>query len=233
VSEHLLVWERPEPPRRRTPSPLSREAIVRAAIALADTKGLDGVSLRKVGAALDAGPMRLYRYLSTKEELLDLMVDEVYGEIAPPEAGEDWRAVLTGLATRTRLTALRHQWFTDLVGGRPQLGPHALAHMEAWFAAVRPHVADIDTVLHAVATVRGYVNGAVRAEIAERRAAVDTGLDEAAWQRASGPYLRRMLATGRFPVLAEVVIDAEHPTPDVAFSTGLDIVLDGLAQRLA
>jgi hypothetical protein len=105
--------------------------------------------------------------------------------------------------------------------------------MEAWFAAVRPHVADIDTVLHAVATVRGYVNGAVRAEIAERRAAVDTGLDEAAWQRASGPYLRRMLATGRFPVLAEVVIDAEHPTPDVAFSTGLDIVLDGLAQRLA
>lgn len=83
--EPALIWERPEPPSRPTPSPLSRDRIVRAAIELADTDGLEAVSLRKVATALDAGPMRLYRYLSTKEELLDLMVDAVYGEIPAPE----------------------------------------------------------------------------------------------------------------------------------------------------
>jgi AcrR family transcriptional regulator len=75
------VWERPEPLTRPAPAPLSRELIVRAAIAIADDDGLAAVSVRKVAAALDAGPMRLYGYLSTKDELLELMVDAVYGEI--------------------------------------------------------------------------------------------------------------------------------------------------------
>ncbi|GAB3891720.1 hypothetical protein GCM10029964_065350 [Kibdelosporangium lantanae] len=89
----MLVWERPEPPSRPVLAPLSRELIVGAAIRLADADGLDAVSLRKVAAALDAGPMRLYGYIATKEELLDLMVDAVQAEIQP--TGDDWREVLT------------------------------------------------------------------------------------------------------------------------------------------
>src|ERR671922_2206935 len=92
----MTVWDRPEPPPR--PVPLDRERIVAAAIALADEGGLEAVSLRKVAARLDAGPMRLYGYISTKEELFDLMVDEVHAEILPEEQPGDWRGAPRGLS---------------------------------------------------------------------------------------------------------------------------------------
>jgi AcrR family transcriptional regulator len=234
--EPTLIWERPEPPGRPAPSPLSRDRIVRAAVELADADGLDAVSLRKVAAALDAGPMRLYGYLSTKDELLDLMVDAVYGEITPPEpAHPDWRAALRSLAHRTRQAAHRHEWFADLLGGRPHLGPHALAHAEASLASLdgAPGFDDIDTVMQAVAAVNAYVVGAIRGEIAELRAERATGLDEHHWQRANGPYLTRVLATGRYPTIAKVVRDAVHLDAGTRFDTGLDYVLDGIATRLA
>src|SRR4051812_5474668 len=102
-TEPALVWERAEPAVRAAPSPLSRDTIVRAAIAMADADGLEAVSLRKVGAALDAGPMRLYGYVDTKEELLELMVDAVYGETAfeAPRDG-DWRDALRSSAHYTK-----------------------------------------------------------------------------------------------------------------------------------
>src|SRR3954452_9312921 len=130
----MVVWERPEPPERPVPAPLSRERIVRAELGLADAHGLEAVSLRKVAAVLDVGPMRLYGYIATKEELLDLMVDAVYAEIRP--AGDGWREVLRSLAETTRLAAHQHEWLADLIGGRPQLGPHALARGDAVVAAM-------------------------------------------------------------------------------------------------
>ena len=233
--EPTLVWERPEPPSRPVPSPLSRDRIVRAAIELADADGLEAVSLRKVAAALDAGPMRLYGYLSNKEELLDLMVDAVYGEIPAPEPADgDWRGALRFLAHGVRRTALRHEWFADLLGGRPQLGPNMLAHLEASLAALDgvPGGVDADALMQAVHTVNAYVFGAVRSEIAESRAERATGLDERRWQATMGPYLERMLATGRYPTVAKVVHGAGQPDMDTVFDTGLDQVVDGVAARL-
>ena len=230
-----VVWERPEPVRRPPPEALSRERIVRAAIALADAEGLGAVSLRKVGASLEAGPMRLYGYLSTKEELLDLMVDRVYEEMmsAGPLQGE-WRAALRTLAHRTRRAAQEHPWFTELLGGRPHQGPNALAHLEASLAALSgpPGFEHIDTALRAVWTVNAYVIGALQSEASEQRAERDSGLNKTQWQRAHWPYLQRMLATGRFPALARAVQDATPPAPDGVFDQGLDCVLDGLAARL-
>ena len=98
---------------------LDRGSIIAAAIALADEGGLAAVSVRKVAARLNAGPMRLYGYISTKDQLFDLMVDEVYAEIVPGERPGDWREALRGLAHRTRQAALRHEWLADLLGGRP------------------------------------------------------------------------------------------------------------------
>src|SRR5882757_3524996 len=143
----MLVWERPEPPDRPMPAPLSRERIVQAAIQLADADGLDAVSLRKVAAALDVGPMRLYGYIGTKEELLDLMVDAVHAEIRP--TGHGWRAVLRSLAETIRQTAHHHEWLADLLGGRPQLGPSTLASGEAVLAAMGG--LDLNTVVPAIA----------------------------------------------------------------------------------
>ncbi|WP_369230475.1 TetR/AcrR family transcriptional regulator [Streptomyces sp. R21] len=225
----MLVWERPEPPNRPVPGPLSRERIVRAAIQLADADGLDAVSLRKVATVLDVRPMRLYGYIASKEELLDLMVDAAHAEIRP--AGDGWREVLGSLAEATRHAAHEHEWLADLLGGRPQLGPHALASGETVMAALGD--VDVDAVMPVVAAVNAYAIGAVRREIAERRAERATGMDEKRWQASLGPYLERTFATGRFPALATVVRDAAHLDADHTFRMGLDFLLDGIEARLS
>ena len=225
----MLVWERPEPPDRPVLAPLSRERIVRAAIRLADADGLEAVSLRKVAAALDVGPMRLYGYIATKDELFDLVVDAVHAEIQP--AGDGWREVLRSLAEATRQAAHRHEWFADLIGGRPPLGPHALARMEAVVAALGG--VDVDSVVPVIAAVDAYVIGAVRREITERRAERASGMDKSEWQDAFGPYLLRVFATGRFPALASVVRDGAHLDANQTFRTGLDFLLDGIEARIS
>jgi len=225
----MLVWERPEPPVRPALAPLSRERIVRAAIRLADADGLAAVSLRKVAAALDAGPMRLYGYIATKEELLELMLDAVHAEIRP--AGDNWRDVLRSLAEATRQAAHQHEWFADLIGGRPQLGPNTLASGEAVVAAMSG--VHVDTIVPVIAAVNAYVIGAVRREIAERRAERATGTDMKQFQAAFGPYLERTFATGRFPALATVVRDGPHLNADQTFRTGLSFLLDGIEARIS
>ncbi|MEV6876592.1 TetR/AcrR family transcriptional regulator C-terminal domain-containing protein [Amycolatopsis sp. NPDC051128] len=225
----MLVWERPEPPERPTPAPLSRERIVRAAIRLADADGLDAVSLRKVATALEVGPMRLYGYIDGKQELLDLMVDAVHAEIRP--SGDGWREVLRSLAEATRHAAHEHEWLADLLGGRPQLGPNALAGGEIVAAALGG--VDVDAVMPVAGAVNAYVIGAVRREIAERRAERATGLDKKRWQALLGPYLERAFATGRYPALETVVRDAAHLNADETFRIGLDCLLDGIEARIA
>ncbi len=230
-----MVWERPEPVSAPAPSPLSRERIVGAAISLADRDGLAAVSLRKIGASLDAGPMRLYGYIATKDELIELMVDAIYGEMAwsaPP--GADWRAALRSLARRTRQTALGHPWFVELLGGRPHLGPHALAHLEASLAALdgQPEFGSIDEIMQTVSVVTAYIIGALHSETSEQRAELSSALNQEQWQSATGPYLHRLIATGRFPNLARVVADVTHLVPEEIFDQGLELVLDGIASRL-
>ncbi|WP_179775806.1 TetR/AcrR family transcriptional regulator [Amycolatopsis endophytica] len=224
----MVVWERPEPPERPAPAPLSRERIVGAAIRLADEGGLDAVSLRKVAAALNVGPMRLYGYIDTKEELLDLMLDAVQAEIRP--SGDGWREVLRSLAETTRQAVHQHEWLADLLGGRPQLGPNALARGDAVVAAMG---IDVDHVMPVIEAVNAYVIGAVRREITELRAERNTGMDKAQWQVSYGPYLRRTFAGGRFPALSAVIHDAVHLDADQTFRMGLDFLLDGIEARLA
>src|SRR2546430_11470202 len=108
----MTVWDRPEPPT--PPAPLDRERIVAAAIALADEGGLEAVSLRKVAARLNAGPMRLYGYISTKQELFDLMVDEVHAEILPEEQPGDWRGALPIPPPPPRQAPPRPPWLGQL-----------------------------------------------------------------------------------------------------------------------
>lgn len=225
----MLVWERPEPPNRPVPVPLSRERIVRAAIQLADADGLGAVSLRKIAAALDVRPMRLYSYIASKEELLDLMVDAAYAEIHP--VGDGWREVLRSHAEATRRAAHEHEWLADLLGGRPQLGPNALANGEILVAALGD--VDVNAAMPVVGALNAYVIGAVRRENAERRAERATGMDEKRWQAELGPYLVRTFATGRFPALATVVRDAAHLDADQTFRLGLDFLLDGIEAGLS
>ncbi|MEV7551660.1 TetR/AcrR family transcriptional regulator C-terminal domain-containing protein [Amycolatopsis sp. NPDC089917] len=225
----MVVWERPEPPSRPALAPLSRERIVQAAIRLADADGLDAVSLRKVATALDVGPMRLYGYIEGKEELLDLMVDATHAEIRA--SGEGWREVLRSHAEAMRRAVRRHEWLADLLGGRPQLGPEALATSESVMSGLDD--IGVDEIMPLVSAINAYTIGAVRREIAERRAERATGMDEKHWQAELGPYLTRSFATGKLPALAKVVHDAVHLDADETFRIGLDCLLDGIEARIS
>ena len=228
-----LLWERPEP--RGPRAPLSREIITRGAVAIADTEGLASVSLRKVAASLDATTMRLYSYLATKEELLELMVDAVFGEmlVAGP-MGSGWREALRTLGDRLRQATRAHPWFIELLGGRPNLGPNAIMHLEAVYAALSDACAfnDMDAIMQAVNTVTAYVIGALRNEAHELRAERESGLGPAEWQAAWWPYLERLIATGRFPMIARVVSESTHPSAEIEFDRGLHCVLAGIEHVL-
>jgi AcrR family transcriptional regulator len=205
---------------------------VKAAIVLADADGLEAVSLRNVAARLGAGPMRLYAYTSTKEGLLDLMIDAVYLEMGRDAAlrGE-WRAVLRDLAVRLRSASMRHPWFIGLLGGRPHLGPNALAFQERVLAAVQRTIPHIDEVLDAVRTMTAWAVGAVHMEANDLAAERRSGLDERAWQESIWPWLREQLDTGAYPTMSQVALEAKHATSDVTFERGIECVLGGIAAR--
>lgn len=228
----IPVWERPEPAARPTPAPLSRKSIIAAAIGLADRQGLEAVSLRKVAAELDVGPMRLYGYIATKEELLDLLVDDVYRRMQTKEkARQTWRQRLVEAARALRRAALGHPWFIEVMGGRPHQGPYALRYLERVLAAAAaaPGQPGADEIMHIAKTVDGFVIGAIRREVGERQAQAASGLDKSAWQLASYPYLQRMIATGDFPTIARIVEETKDISAESTFDRGLKSVLDGLA----
>jgi len=212
---------------------LSREKIADTAIRLADAHGLDGLSVRKIAKELGVGPMRLYDYVINRSELLDLMVDVVYARIAEVGQHSEWRATVLAIAHATRAAALDHEWFSDLLGGRPHLGPHALAVGETTAAALdrAPRVRGIDDLQRALGALDAFIIGAIRKEVTERRTSRSTGTDEAAFQVSLGPYLTRMLDTGRYPTVARLVIDGAHLNAEETFSHNLAIVLDGITGR--
>ena len=229
-SAPLPVWERPEPQPRAAPVPLSRAKIAATAIRLADDHGLDGLSVRKIAKELGVGPMRLYDYVTNRSELLDLMVDAVYAEIAGAGPHPGWRATVLATFHRTRRAALDHEWFADLLGARPHLGPHAMAVGESTAAALSqaPGLHGIDDLQRALGVLNAFMVGALRREITERRTARSTGTDVSAWQSARGPYLTRMLKTGRYPTVARLVVEGAHLNPEETFEHNLTTILDGI-----
>src|SRR5512139_2045534 len=120
----ISVWLIPESP----PSPpgLSRERIVSAAVELLDEEGLRTLSMRRIAARLDAAHMSLYWHVPTKGALLELVLDEVFGEVAIPPEDLDWPDRLCALADDLRAMFARHQWATRLIGEYPNIGPNAL-----------------------------------------------------------------------------------------------------------
>lgn len=194
-----------------------------AAITIADREGLDAVSLRNVASALDAGPMRLYGHVESKEALLELMVDAVHAELEPPPSG-DWREALRVMAHGLRKAAAKHPWFIGLLGGRPNLGENAFAYMEACLASLG--FASIDYTLEALRIVKSYVIGAIQTEAFE----IARGRSRDEWQKESWPRVREMLATGRYPMMERVVREVSHPRDE--FERGVERVLAGIEAGL-
>ncbi|HEX8753216.1 MAG TPA: helix-turn-helix domain-containing protein, partial [Solirubrobacterales bacterium] len=100
---------------------IRRQQIVATAVALADREGLEAVSMRRLAEQLGVGTMTLYSYVSGKDELLDLMRDEVAREMLLPEPlPESWRQTLWEIAVRTRDALEAHPWHFDALPQRPR-----------------------------------------------------------------------------------------------------------------
>ena len=231
-----VIWERVGRASRGPHPSLTHERIARAAIAIADDEGIESVSMRKVAARLGAGTMSLYRYVDGKDDLIDLMIDEVYGEAQCEPHSGNWRADLARIASDIRRVTLRHPWLASVLypTARPTFGPNLLRVIEHALAAVDGIGLDIDGMLDMWMTVNDFVQGYVMAELAEQEATRRTNLTLAQWRARITPYVRRIVESGRYPLFTRVVLDAEDfPDPDVTFERRLGYVLDGLPANRA
>jgi AcrR family transcriptional regulator len=222
------VWAR-EAGRRRTT--LTRDAIVQAAIVLADAEGIDAVSIRRVATELGARAMSIYTYIDRKEDLLDLMVDEVAADImVPGELPAGWREATLTIARRERAAVRRHPWMIDLLGRRSaaaHIGPNALRHLEQTLAALTTLDAPREWRLRLIMAVADYTTGFV---VREARTPQPPG-DELGTSLQQ-PYLRALLAGDDFPHVTALLDGAPPAIEDNNFEQGLRWILDGLETQL-
>ncbi|WP_037803496.1 TetR/AcrR family transcriptional regulator C-terminal domain-containing protein, partial [Streptomyces resistomycificus] len=230
------VWARPRP--RADQPALSRNTIVREAVAMLDAEGIEALSMRKLGARLNAGATSLYRHVATKDELMELAVDEVAAEIhVPPADNPDWRAAVGEAAGSFRTAALRHPWLSAVLGqaGLAYLGPNLMSFSERLAALFT--AAGFTEPTGAIDTVLSYVIGMSTTEAAWLTTVARSGETEADLIARLLPAVQRA-AAGHAHLeggYAEATAAAQDPVAlrDAKFAYGLEVVLDGLALRLA
>ncbi|MFE3449396.1 TetR/AcrR family transcriptional regulator [Nonomuraea sp. NPDC059194] len=219
-----LVWERePYRPKRQA---LSVERIVDVSVAIADAEGLDALSMRRVAAELSTGTTSLYRYVDSRDDLLDLMADAVQDDHVPLTG--DWRADLEAYAHHERELWLRHTWLAPLLATRPSLGPNWLRGLEHALTAAASLTSDIADAGSAVGLIRDYVRGAVMRELAEKETQRRTGQTEDEWRADVAPYMRKIVESGAYPRISRMTESADL-SPAEQFSSGLRRILTGIA----
>lgn len=232
--EHVSIWSIPERHGRGPRPAYSRAQITEAAVRIADADGLEAASMRRIAGELHTGAMSLYRYVPSRGNLVELMVDHVLGEMdLPDRPSGDWRADLTLIAESTRAMWLRHPWLADLHRPRAVLGPNRLRLVEFALGALDPRV-PIDDALVLLDMLNGYVEHVVRGEIEWARENRQSGLTPEMWMMRSAPYVRELMATGAYPMFERIVRDARlpHMSGEEQFRYGLGRVLDRIAGAL-
>ncbi|MCX5193640.1 TetR/AcrR family transcriptional regulator C-terminal domain-containing protein [Streptomyces sp. NBC_00249] len=228
------LWQRLEGAAAVPRQILTPQLIATTAVAIADADGLDAITMRRLATDLGVAPMAAYRYVSGKEDVLELMVDLAYAELSAEPVPGGWRAGLRAQALDTRELMLRHPWLVQL---SPQtafaLTPHRMAAAERALAVLEEAVADPDARMAAVRTVEAYVHGAVGVEVSMRQLMAGEGLGSGHELReALAPQMVWLLRTGRYPAVQRYVHGAVRKD-DAAwqFEAGLDAVIDGLGGR--
>ncbi|QBD81740.1 TetR/AcrR family transcriptional regulator [Ktedonosporobacter rubrisoli] len=228
------IWLRLARPRQKRQSSLSHEQIIRAALELADTEGTRALSMRRLATKLGAGTMSLYWYISSKEDLLDLLMDAAFGELELPERpSDDWRAGISIFALQTRAVMLRHPWLASLLGTRPGLGPHWLKRFEFFLAAMDNHDLTMTEIARIFSLVDGYVIGFVMRELEENETIRLTGVTREEWRATINPYIQQLITSGNHPYLARYLLESEESPIEENFTFGLDRLLDGIAAYIA
>lgn len=205
-------------------APLSRERVVTAAMALADEKGQSGVTMRAIAAGLGVEAMSLYNHVSGREDILDGMVDTVFGEIDLPAPTHAWKDAMRDRAGSMRAALRRHPWAVGLMDSRTSPGPATLRHHDAVLGALRTGGFSVVMAAHAFSVIDSYLYGIVLQELSLPFTG-DAGLDEVAGD------IMRDLPTDTYPYLTEIITQhALQPGYDYAaeFEFGLSLILDAL-----
>lgn len=203
---------------------MSRERILRAAVDFADRQGIQALSMRKLGQELGVDAMLLYRHVANKEDLLDGMVDLVFGEIGLPPTGVDWKSAMRQRAVATRAVLSRHPWAIGLMESRRRPGPSTLRHHDAVLGSLRGGGFSLQVAAHAYSLLDSYIYGFT---LNEQSLPLDTP-DEVV---EVGTGILRELPAGAYSNLAELITEhAMKPGYSYAdeFEFGLDLILDAL-----
>jgi len=202
---------------------LSRARVLQAAVALADEIGLDAFSMRALAQELGVVPMALYKHVANKDELLDGMVDLVFGEIGLPSVDVEWRQAMRGRAVSTREALKRHSWAIGMMESRHP-GPANLQNHNAVMGCLRNAGFSFQTAVHAYSVQDAYIYGFA---LQER----DLGFQTPA---SAGQAAQRRVDTigalDDFPHLVEIATKLPESgyDPRAEFEWGLDLILDGL-----
>ena len=203
--------------------PLNKERVIAAAVALADTEGFESLTMRKLAEELDTAPMSLYRHVANKEELLDGMIDVVFGEIDVPSGQSDWKKEMRQRAIETRAALSRHRWANGLMESRTNPGPANARYHNAFMGCLREAGFPFREAVHAYNAVQSYTYGFA---LQERYLSFETAEEsiqvaEATIQDYAAEY----------PYLAEVVAEFTSSGGydyDEEFEIALDLILDAV-----
>lgn len=229
-----LIWLQPPAPVRQRH--LERQEIVQAAIAVADMGGLPALTMAAVARQLGPyTPMALYRYVSSKEGLIDLMLDSVTGEIpVPTKPGQDWRSDLRTLATASWAMAKRHIWYAQLVHTRPPLGPNMMWRTEFILGVFIGQGAPIGEAMTFAALLDRHIYGSALQEAEERAMRQRYGIEHAQKLTAAITAVRELaVADGQYPNVARWMATPTGATLDEQFELSLGFLIDGIAARLS
>jgi len=229
------VWTRPR--RKRDQPALSQAQIVAEAVRILDVEGVDALSMRRLGTALNAGATSLYRHVANRDELIELVVDEVYGEITVPDGDdpERWREAAVVGAQSVRAMILRHPWVASLFGsvGLSYLGPNVMRLNERLLAVFVTAGFPGDEVEQAISAVISYVVGMGTTEAAWLTTVAKSGKSEREWAEQLRPAVEE--AAREHPHQRERIAKADADPErlrDEKFRYGLERMLDGLETRL-
>ncbi|HEX5621451.1 MAG TPA: TetR/AcrR family transcriptional regulator [Solirubrobacteraceae bacterium] len=213
-------------PSTETRAPLSRERVLETAVELADRHGLDWLSMRKLADEIGVAAMTLYYYVPNKPELLDGMIDIVFGEIEPPSLDVDWKTAMRRRAVSTREALNRHRWAVGLMEGRTTHGPSNLRLHDAVLGCLRAAGFSLEMTVHAYSVQDAYIYGFA---LQETDMSPETADDFAAEAQRQMEAYEEILAD--YPNLVEVVgghVAKAGYDYETEFLFGLDLILDGL-----
>ncbi|MEV5891914.1 TetR/AcrR family transcriptional regulator [Nonomuraea fuscirosea] len=207
------------------------------AIQLLDTEGTDALSMRSLGNRLGAGATSLYRHVANKDELIELVVDEIYGEVRVPAADPArWRAAVTESAHSLRSMVLRHPWAASVLGqvGLAYLGPNLMRQSERMLALFKAAGFAVDEAEQAMKLLIAYVIGMTTSEAAYLSVLARSGQNEQDWLESLRPTTEQALQD--YPLLRDGRAGEQSRDPEQiraeSFVYGVERILDGLETRL-